>query len=149
MQISWNINCHFCGYLLEIGIVIYNRIKSSKMNQISSFHENELDRLLALSNLGIDYYEPKQGLNYLTELAAKICGTEISLVNLIDSFTQWSVSSYGMDISQMPREESVCQYTIHTSSNEGLEVKDLRDDERFKNMFYVKGSPNLITWGFR
>jgi len=113
------------------------------MNQLSSFHENELDRLLALSNLGIDYYEPKQGLNYLTELAAKICGTEISLVNLIDSFTQWSVSSYGMDISQMPREESVCQYTIHTSSNEGLEVKDLRDDERFKNMFYVKDSPNL------
>ncbi|WP_339758840.1 GAF domain-containing sensor histidine kinase [Algoriphagus aquimarinus] len=113
------------------------------MNQISSSQENELDRLLALSNLGIDYYEPKQGLNYLTELAAKICGTEISLVNLIDSFTQWSVSSYGIDINQMPREDSVCQYTIHTSSKTGLEVKDLRDDVRFKDMFYVKDTPNL------
>ncbi|MDR7130490.1 signal transduction histidine kinase [Algoriphagus sp. 4150] len=113
------------------------------MNQISSLHENELDRLLALSNLGIDYYEPKQGLNYLTELAAKISGTEISLVNLIDSFTQWSVSSFGLDISQMPREDSVCQYTIQTYSNEGFEVEDLSIDERFKNKFYVKGSPNL------
>ncbi|WP_192349145.1 GAF domain-containing sensor histidine kinase [Algoriphagus sp. Y33] len=113
------------------------------MNQISSLHENELDRLLALSNLGIDYYEPKQGLNFLTELAAKISGTEISLVNLIDSFTQWSVSSFGLDITQMPREDSVCQYTIQTYSNEGFEVEDLSIDERFKNKFYVKGSPNL------
>lgn len=113
------------------------------MNQISSIHENELDRLLALSNLGIDYYEPKQGLNYLTELAAKICGTEISLVNLIDSFTQWSVSSFGIEINQMPREDSVCQYTIHTESNDGFEVKDLSADERFKDKFYVKDAPNL------
>lgn len=113
------------------------------MNLISSFQDNELERLLALSNLGIDYYEPKQGLNFLTELAAKICGTEISLINLIDSFTQWSVSSYGVDITQLPREESVCQYTIYTSSNEGFEVKDLSSDERFKNIFYVKDDPNL------
>ncbi|MFC5624041.1 GAF domain-containing sensor histidine kinase [Algoriphagus winogradskyi] len=113
------------------------------MNQISSLQENELDRLLALSNLGIDYYEPKQGLNYLTELAAKISGTEISLVNLIDSFTQWSVSSYGIDITQMPREDSVCQYTIQPFSGESFEVKDLSTDARFKNKFYVKDAPNL------
>ncbi|SFT85547.1 Signal transduction histidine kinase [Algoriphagus locisalis] len=113
------------------------------MNQISSQSESELERLLALSNLGIDYYEPKQGLNFLTELAAKICGTEISLVNLIDSFTQWSVSSYGIEISQMPREESVCQFTILNDPNEGLEVEDLSADERFKNKFYVKDAPNL------
>jgi signal transduction histidine kinase len=120
-----------------------SRIKSNKMNQIFSLKENELDRLKALSNLGIDYYEPNQGLNYLTELASRISGTEISLVNLLDSFTQWSVSSYGMDITQMPREESVCQYTIHTTFNEGLEIEDLRADERFKDKFYVKDGPNL------
>ncbi len=62
------------------------------MNDIS-LKESELDRLLALSNLGIDYYEPNQGLNYLTQLAAKVAGAEISLVTLLDSFTQWSVSA--------------------------------------------------------
>ncbi|WP_339864148.1 ATP-binding protein [uncultured Algoriphagus sp.] len=113
------------------------------MNQISSVHENELDRLLALSNLGIDYYQPKQGLDFLTELAAKISGTEISLVNLIDSFTQWSVSSYGIEITQMPREDSVCQFTISSNPDTGFEVEDLTLDDRFKNKFYVKGSPNL------
>jgi len=98
---------------------------------------------LALSNLGIDHCHPKQGLNYLTKLVAKVAGTEISLVNLVDSLTQWNVSSYGIDITQMPREESVCQYTILTNSNEGFEVGDLSADERFKGKFYVKGSPNL------
>lgn len=113
------------------------------MNQISSLSENELDRLLALSNLGIDYYEPLQGLNCLTEMAAKVSGTEISLVNLIDSFTQWNVSSFGIEISQMPREDSVCQYTILTSPEEGFEVEDLASDVRFQNKDYVKGNPNL------
>ena len=113
------------------------------MNQIYSLKENELERLLALSNLGIDYYEPMQGLDYLTELAAKISGTQISLVNLIDSFTQWSVSSYGLEVTQLPREEAVCQYTLHTNSKDGFEVEDLSTDERFKDKFYVKGSPNI------
>lgn len=113
------------------------------MNQISSLQENELERLLALSNLGVDYYEPKQGLNFLTELAAKVSGTEISLVNLVDSFTQWSVSSYGIDITQMPREESVCQHTVLTTSSEGFEVEDLSADDRFKDKPYVKGSLKL------
>ena len=113
------------------------------MNQESVLQENELDRLLALSNLGVDYYEPRQGLDFLTELAAKICGTEVSLVNLIDSFTQWSVSSYGMDITQMPKEDSVCQFTIQTELKEGFEVEDLRADDRFKDKFYVTDAPNL------
>ncbi len=113
------------------------------MNDISSLKESELDRLLALSNLGIDYYEPNQGLNFLTQLAAKVAGTEISLVNLIDSFTQWSVSSYGMDGNQIPREDSVCQYTIQTNSWDGFEVEDLSVDDRFRDKHYVKGSPNL------
>ncbi|WPR76540.1 GAF domain-containing sensor histidine kinase [Algoriphagus sp. NG3] len=113
------------------------------MNQISSWNENELDRLLALSNLGIDYYEPKQGLNFLTELAAKVSGTEISLINLIDSFTQWSVSTYGIEINQMPREDSVCQYTIQSNGGYGFEVDDLAQDIRFKDKFYVAGAPNL------
>lgn len=113
------------------------------MDQIYSLNENELERLLALSNLGIDYYEPMQGLDFLTELAAKISGTQISLVNLIDSFTQWSVSCYGIDVTQLPREEAVCQYTLHTNSNDGFEVEDLSLDERFKDKFYVKGSPNI------
>jgi hypothetical protein len=48
----------------------------------------------------------------MTKLAAKVAGTDISVINLIDMYTQWTVSNFGMDLDQMPREDSVCQYTI-------------------------------------
>lgn len=105
--------------------------------------ENELERLLALSELDLDFMDLNKNLSDLTMLAAKIAGTEVSLVNLIDHYTQWSVSSFGIDIAQMPREESVCQYVILDPDREEFEVKDLAKDERFKDKFYVQGNPNL------
>lgn len=64
---------------------------------------NEMERLIAPSNLDLDYMDLEESLSDLTKLAAKIAGTEISLFNLIDNYTQWSVSSFGFDIRQMPR----------------------------------------------
>jgi len=50
--------------------------------------ENEMERLIALSKLDLDYTDLEGSLSDLTRLAAKIAGTETSLVNLIDNFTQ-------------------------------------------------------------
>lgn len=95
-----------------------------------------MDRLLNLSELDLDYSSLSDHLKDLTHLAAKVAGTDISLVNLIDSFTQWSVANYGLDVEQMPREQSVCQYTI--MDDDQFEVHDLSVDTRFKDNFYVK-----------
>lgn len=103
--------------------------------------ENEFDRLLQLSDFDFDYTDLDKQFKDLTKLAAKVAGTEISLINLIDSFTQWSVSAHGFPTMQMPREDSVCQYTI--MGNENFEIKDLSKDERFLDKFFVKDDPNL------
>lgn len=103
--------------------------------------ENEMDRLLSLSELNIDLSEFENNFNDLAKLAAKIAGTNISLVNLIDSYTQWTVSYYGLEIQQMPREDSVCQYTIMGPDH--FEIKDLSSDDRFKDKFYVSDNPHL------
>lgn len=103
---------------------------------------NEEGRLWALSEFDIDYTEMSEVFKDLVHLAAKITKSEVSLVNLIDSYTQWSVSSYGIEIEQMERTESVCQYTVSTN-NEYFEVKALSKDERFKDKFYVVGDPML------
>src|SRR6476469_1459946 len=94
---------------------------------------NEMNRLLSLSEFDLDYDNLGENFKDLTLLAAKVAGTEISLINIIDSFTQWTVSSYGLDLKQMPREDSVCQYTI--LEDEGFEVKDLSNDDRVNNKF--------------
>ena len=102
---------------------------------------NEEARVWALTEYDIDYSDTSALLKDLVELAAKIAGTQISLVNLIDTYTQWTVANFGLPLDQMSREESVCQYTI--VNTDGFEVKSLSSDARFKDKFYVAGNPNL------
>ena len=97
--------------------------------------ENEMDRLVHLAELDIDYSSISENFKDLTQLAAKVADTEISLINLIDSYTQWTVGKHGIDLNQMTREESVCQHTI--MSDEQFEVADLSRDERFNKNYYV------------
>lgn len=110
-------------------------------NVLSPVPEKEYERILDLSELDLDYTNLSEQFNDLTKLAAKVAGTEISLINLIDSFTQWSVANYGLPVTQTPREDTVCQYTI--MGDEPLEIEDLRDDIRFSKRDYVINEPNL------
>ena len=103
--------------------------------------QNELDRLLNLSDYNLDYSNLDDSFKDLTKLAAGVAGTSISLINIIDSFTQWTISSHGIELSQMPREESVCQYTILEEDH--FEVSDLTKDDRFKDKAYVTDQPYL------
>jgi signal transduction histidine kinase len=102
---------------------------------------NEMDRLYTLSELDLDYSDLHNNFTDLTKLAAKVAGTDISMINLIDLYTQWTVSNFGLDLDQMPREDSVCQYTIMQDGP--FEVPDLTGDGRFKDKFYVTDSPKL------
>jgi signal transduction histidine kinase len=106
-------------------------------NSINPIPENELQRLLSLAELDLDYANLEENFKDLTLLAAKIAGTEISLINIIDSYTQWTLGSHGLAVKQIPREDSVCQYTIMDTSS--YEVRDLSADPRFKDKFYVDG----------
>lgn len=102
---------------------------------------NEIGRIISLSEFDLDYTGLKENFEDLTKLAAKVAGTEISFVNLIDSFTQWTVANHGLPLEQMPREDSVCQYTI--LEDENFEITDLSQDDRFKSKEYVAGELNL------
>ena len=103
--------------------------------------DNEFERLLEMSNYDIDFSHLENQFKDLTKLAAKIAGTEISLVNLIDSFSQWSVAAHGFPKGQMDREDSICQYTI--MDEHPLEIKDLSQDPRFHEKFYVTDGHKL------
>ncbi|WP_129714946.1 GAF domain-containing sensor histidine kinase [Pedobacter sp. SYP-B3415] len=103
--------------------------------------ERENERLLSLAELDLDYSGLKENFKDLTELAARVAGTEISLINLIDSYTQWSIAGHGLEIDQMPREDSVCQHTI--MGERSFEVPDLSKDPRFADKFYVSGPLEL------
>src|SRR6476660_1696769 len=107
----------------------------------SPIPENEVERLLNLAKLDLDYTDLKNDFEDIVAVASKVSGMDVSLINLIDPYTQWTVAKHGLDVDSMPREESVCQYTIMEDSS--FEVADLSKDDRFKDRSYVSGSPNL------
>lgn len=103
--------------------------------------ENEFERLLKLSEYDLDYSEIKGKLDDLTRLAAYVTGTPISLVNILEANTQWTVSNFGLDIFQTPRNETACQYVV--MSDKSLEIEDMTQDERFNDKDYVTEEPHL------
>jgi signal transduction histidine kinase len=111
------------------------------MNASSPIPVNELRRIISLSDYDLDYSDMQESFKGLAKLAAKIAGTELSQINLLDSVTQWTVSSYGLPTDQIPREDSVCQYTIVETKS--FEVKNLLADERFRDKPYVKSGHQL------
>ncbi|MEQ8523139.1 ATP-binding protein [Gracilimonas sp.] len=102
---------------------------------------NEFERALKLSEYDIDYSEIHGKLDDLTKLAAHVAGTPISLINLLDTTTQWTVSNFGLDIQQTPREDTVCQYVV--LDDEAVEVEDMTEDDRFKFKDYVTDDPHI------
>lgn len=107
--------------------------------------QDEMQRLLSLSELDLDYSELSDEFKDLAMLAAKIAGTDISLINLIDSYTTWTISGHGLEIKQVPREESLCQYTIMGQPQ--FEVSDLLLDKRFKDKDFTK-APLALRYYF-
>ncbi|MBO6524253.1 MAG: GAF domain-containing sensor histidine kinase [Balneolaceae bacterium] len=103
--------------------------------------KQEFERVLKLAEYDIDYSTDHPILNDLSKLAAHVAGMPISQINLLGPNTQWTLSSFGIDIQQMPRNESICQFTI--LETEFFEANGLDSDQRFKNRDYVKGDLQL------
>lgn len=97
----------------------------------------EYSRVKKLNELDLDYQDLQNEFYNLVKLAVNITGTQISLVNLIDSYTQWTVSANSSEFTQMEREESICDHTIR--DDKILEVKRLDQDIRFKDREFVQG----------
>lgn len=108
---------------------------------MKDFSTNECKRVLTLSNLEIDHSELESECKVLIELASKITNMDVTLINLLDSFTQWTIAWQGFQISTMPKDECICQYTI--AEKEFFEVEDMTVDNRFRNMTYVINEPYL------
>ncbi|MBX0331891.1 GAF domain-containing sensor histidine kinase [Pontibacter sp. HSC-14F20] len=107
----------------------------------ASYAHNESTRVFDLLSFDLDYSVLEKEFKDLTTLAAHVAGTEISLLNLIDLYTQWTVAGHGFPKGQIPRENSICQYTI--LEDDHFEVKNLLEDERFKNLAGINDGPML------
>ena len=117
--------------------------------------DDENQRLAEIERLGIMDRDisGERKYNSMTQVASYLTGCKHSMINILESKIQQCKSSFGFNmientvIKEMPREISVCQYTLENPS-QPLVIEDLWEDERTKNMSKMKGGPPFRFYMF-
>jgi EAL domain-containing protein (putative c-di-GMP-specific phosphodiesterase class I)/GGDEF domain-containing protein len=102
---------------------------------------NEPDRLAALHRLELLDTPPEPAFDRLTRLAARSLGVPMALISLIDEKRQWLKSSFGMTLSEIPRNQSVCAHAI--VGDDIFVIGDATQDQRFRDNPLVVGDPHV------
>lgn len=102
-------------------------------------HPNEKDRLDSLHSYAVLDTEPEPAFDALTRLAARVCGTPLAGVSLVDRDRQWFKSFIGGPPMNLPRRHSLCADVI--ADGELLVIPDARAHPRYSSNPQVTSSP--------
>jgi phosphoribosyl 1,2-cyclic phosphodiesterase len=109
--------------------------------QSAALPVSESERVTALWNLGILDTEPELRFDRYTEVACSTFDVPIALVTLVDSDRQWFKSHPGLDVTETPRDESMCAHAILGA--DVFVITDALRDDRFADNPYVARGPRL------
>jgi PAS domain S-box-containing protein len=98
---------------------------------------DEATRLRVLRSYQVLDTAPESALDELTCLAARLCGTPMALITLVDGERLWLKSRQGLELSQTAREHSFCEQLVRRSDGAPLVVPDATKDEHFRTSPFV------------
>ncbi len=104
-------------------------------------HPFQQDRLRALYSYEILDTDPEADFDDIVKLASAICGTAISVVNLIDADRQWFKAETGLGVRETPLDSSICSHVI--LEQEFVEINDTLNDARLSDNPLCLGDPGL------
>src|SRR3954463_14703300 len=91
---------------------------------------DEKERLQELFSYKILDTPIEEEFEDLVQIAVNMFDVPMAYITFIDANRQWMKARRGLDICEVNRELSVCNYTL--LQNQVLEIEDLQQDERFK-----------------
>lgn len=101
----------------------------------------EAERLIALSDHGLDDKNLVPNLDPVVHIAARMFGMPVAAVNMIGSDHVFFAASVGVGEVDMSRDVSFCAHAI--TQTDVMVVPDARLDERFHDNPLVTGATNL------
>jgi two-component sensor histidine kinase len=97
----------------------------------AALHPHQAARLRALRQYDILDTPPEADFDAIVEVASAICGTPISVVNLIDMERQWFKAEVGLGVRETPLDTSLCAHAI--LEDDFVEIEDTLLDRRMKD----------------
>jgi two-component sensor histidine kinase len=104
-------------------------------------HPQQADRLDALYGYRILDTPREEDFDGIVRLAARICESPISVVNLIDVDRQWFKAEVGLGVRETPIETSICSHVI--LEDDFVEIPDTLADRRMRDNPLCLGEPRL------
>src|SRR5258708_38743677 len=106
---------------------------------------DELDRLVALRRSKVMDTAPEASFDRIADIAARLFGTPVALVSLVDETRQWFKARHGFELTEIPRVFSLCEHAIRSPENV-LVVPDTLSDPRFAENPFVTGGPHIRSY---
>lgn len=106
---------------------------------------NELERLKELDSYKIIGELESEDYDFLTQMAAQICDTKISLISFVTDDKQWFLSHRGLKERETPKELAFCAHAINQPKDIFI-IEDATKDARFYDNPLVTGDPNVIFY---
>lgn len=104
-------------------------------------YTQDIERIKSLLSYAVMDSPAEEYYDTLNSLVSTICNTPIALISFIDNRRQWYKSKIGMDITELPVEESICQYTL--SEPDILEITDTLEDIRLSKNSFVQAENGI------
>jgi GAF domain-containing protein len=138
----------FSDFLVEPYSPVYARTRIRAWLMRAACHwvraptpNDEERRLAATRALGLIETPPEERFDRITRLAAALFDVPIALIALMERDREWFKSRCGLDLCEVPRDESFCGHSVYL--RQPLVVADARLDERFADNPYVTGPPGV------
>lgn len=107
----------------------------------AALHPSEPARLAALRSYEILDTPRERDFDDVVALASQLCGTPISVINLIDAGRQWFKAEVGLGVRETPIDSSICAHVILEDSF--VEIHDTLLDRRMRDNPLCLADPGL------